>query len=773
MRNYKNVQKKNIDLGSLTNYIRYLKRKTEYIDFKGIDIFAKNAKSIKTSILTLYADLHIKNFQGISDDKTTLEEIVDKERGIIIQGPPGSGKSTFVKYIVRRKLDDSDKFLAFIIDLENFGSFISDKDIIDKMKAKQVLLDYLAQEYLLFPLGILEEIIGNQSVWFLFDGFDEISGYNEKIKISNMINSLFDIWGECKFIITTRPYAITDLHFQNDFQIVNIDLLHIEEIESYIDSLANITNTDQYKIDKYGLINKIGKGSDIFELAQVPVMLTFICIIYFAQGDFPKNRSDILKSIIDWLIKSKNKSKKQQDEKFQLYANIAYKILNSKYKKDIGKNLLLEIAGVSGDKALDLLTQLNDVGIVVEKKNSRYRFWHFCFQEFFAACYLYGEVEANSNKLSIVLDHWFEPEWQDVIIIFFFQLFKNDFDLMIDCINKASKFLSEFDIHKMIKGASLLGKIFREVYPEQSFFNYTNEWDMLKQRIRVLFDNTIDCVDIRDKFDAAIAYGLSGDERIRNFDETFTSINGGTCTIGAQNIDKLSANYDSKATEFEQPVRRVIFQPFEFRKFPITVEEYEDFINSGGYKASKEIWTSGGYKWRTENVIELPRNWFSQVHLRNSPVTGISWYEAVAYCNWLTNGSMDRNVYKLPSEACWEYTFRTCFHKNYSEYYPINCSPYVDLREKSPIGMFPSSSSEGIADMMGNVEEWCEDSWSISLSNCPEDGSAWIDNNEKGAVTRGGSTIRTPRLCRPTYRSKCDKHSRYDTIGFRVIRHKQ
>lgn len=94
-----------------------------------------------------------------------------------------------------------------------------------------------------------------------------------------------------------------------------------------------------------------------------------------------------------------------------------------------------------------------------------------------------------------------------------------------------------------------------------------------------------------------------------------------------------------------------------------------------------------------------------------------------------------------------------------------------DIQAKTPVGIFPSStSSNGLADMLGNVEEWCEDSWCVSLKNHPKDGTPLIIQEEKGAATRGGSAIRTKRLCRYTYRARCHKHTRYDTIGFRIIR---
>jgi formylglycine-generating enzyme required for sulfatase activity len=82
--------------------------------------------------------------------------------------------------------------------------------------------------------------------------------------------------------------------------------------------------------------------------------------------------------------------------------------------------------------------------------------------------------------------------------------------------------------------------------------------------------------------------------------------------------------------------------------------------------------------------------------------------------------------------------------------------------------------------MSGNVWEWCEDDWHDSYAGAPDDGTAWIDNDNRSQsrkCLRGGSWINFPILCRSANRSwfnpdnRCswfNPDNRYSLCGFRV-----
>lgn len=175
------------------------------------------------------------------------------------------------------------------------------------------------------------------------------------------------------------------------------------------------------------------------------------------------------------------------------------------------------------------------------------------------------------------------------------------------------------------------------------------------------------------------------------------------------------------------------------------------FVKAEGY-AEKQWWSKAGWQEKEEGGWQQPRYWNdSRFNLPNQPVVGVSWYEAEAYCNWLTN---ELNVQKdmtirLPTEAEWECAARgiagrryawgndtpTPEHANYDE---------TGLNRTNAVGCFPKGcTEEGLYDMAGNVWQWCQDWYAKDYyETCKQKGV--VDDPtgpEKGdrRVLRGGS----------------------------------
>ena len=156
--------------------------------------------------------------------------------------------------------------------------------------------------------------------------------------------------------------------------------------------------------------------------------------------------------------------------------------------------------------------------------------------------------------------------------------------------------------------------------------------------------------------------------------------------------------------------KRVNIKPFEISKYPVTNSWYEEFVKDTKTK-QPEYWNDR--KWKCPN----------------SPVVGVSWYEAEAFAEWLTAQRKDGNTYRLPKENEWEaaaggkegrlYPWGDKWDKN-------RCNNGENSIDKtSPVGIFESGNTpEGISDLSGNVWEWCMD---------------WSDEDRSLRVLRGGS----------------------------------
>jgi formylglycine-generating enzyme required for sulfatase activity len=272
---------------------------------------------------------------------------------------------------------------------------------------------------------------------------------------------------------------------------------------------------------------------------------------------------------------------------------------------------------------------------------------------------------------------------------------------------------------------------------------------------------------LEERFEAGEIVGTLGDLRIKA--DNMVLVKGGKFMRG-------SSEDDADAYSKEKPQRKIYLDDFMIGKYPVTNEEFKEFVDDGGYgEARKNMWSEEGLRWREENEIIEPEYWHDRKwNAPNFPVVGISWFEAEAYANWLSERT--GHQYRLPTEAEWEkaargtkgfkYPWGEDFNKNFCN------SDESELRSTSPVGIFPKGKSPyGCFDMAGNVWEWCSDWYGADYyANSP-------DRNPKGPsdgahrVIRGGSWNFYAGCCRSADRVHLDPRVRSRSCypGFRIL----
>jgi len=164
------------------------------------------------------------------------------------------------------------------------------------------------------------------------------------------------------------------------------------------------------------------------------------------------------------------------------------------------------------------------------------------------------------------------------------------------------------------------------------------------------------------------------------------------------------------------------------------------------------------------------------------PVEQVPWNDTKEFIKRL-NELDDRNEYRLPTEAEWEYACRAgtqtpfafgdCLdtdQANYHGNYPLAKCPEGAYREKTISVGTLKANAWGLFDMHGNVWEWVEDDWNNNYAGAPNNGSAWIGNT-RGAyrVVRGGGWDYFARYCRSAFRYRFTPAYRYFNVGFRLV----
>lgn len=228
---------------------------------------------------------------------------------------------------------------------------------------------------------------------------------------------------------------------------------------------------------------------------------------------------------------------------------------------------------------------------------------------------------------------------------------------------------------------------------------------------------------------------------------------------------------DDMAYGDESPQHRLHLPAFAISQYPITNAQYAAFVQAGGYSAQwRHCWTAAGWQWRSENNIRGPQPYGNPYDLPNHPVVGVSWYEALAFCAWLSH-KLGRTV-RLPSEAEWEKAARgvdgrrypwghklTREHANYAD---------PDINSTCAVGLFPKGVSPyRVLDMAGNVWEWTSSLYR-DYPYDPTDGRE--DSAAAGRrVVRGGSFVIGRHLVRCACRLRGDLDYRNLNVGFRVL----
>ena len=264
----------------------------------------------------------------------------------------------------------------------------------------------------------------------------------------------------------------------------------------------------------------------------------------------------------------------------------------------------------------------------------------------------------------------------------------------------------------------------------------------------------------------------------------------GDYVLVPQGTFQMGDNYNEGDPD-EVPVHTVNVDAFFIGKYKITNGEYEKFIEDNGY-TTENFWRAGGF-----GVYGHEPRFWNDMRFKgggipgneNFPVVGISWFEAMAYCRWLS--SKTGMTYRLPTEAEWEKAARGTDQRRFAWGDEIdgsyaNYEHSGDPFEKglTPVGFYDGMSHDGFAtnsnvspygayDMIGNVWEWCSDWYggSAFYMNSPLDNPRGPDSGSS-RVLRAGGWVDSAYYHRAANRNSSFPENRNPIQGFRCVREK-
>jgi len=205
----------------------------------------------------------------------------------------------------------------------------------------------------------------------------------------------------------------------------------------------------------------------------------------------------------------------------------------------------------------------------------------------------------------------------------------------------------------------------------------------------------------------------------------------------------------------EEPQHSIYLPDYHLSKTPVTNIQYAMFVEQTGHRAPW-YWRGG----------ERPAG------KEDHPVTHVSWHDALAYCQWLSE--LTESYYRLPTEAEWEKGARSTDGRIYpwgDQWDPTRCNTEEGGKgETTPVQAYVQGTSPyGLVDMAGNVWEWVQDWYQGDYyQNSPTDSPTGPPNGNYKTL-RGGSWATGWNFARAAARSPYNPESSSSYLGFRCV----
>ncbi len=772
--------------GPLFGYLGELEGLTSWIDLQGISSGAGESRAAtRHPIESIYTPLRARGRgpqsrpgDALAPRETLLAELLPQHRRLLIVGEPGSGKTTFVRLVACMLARDALglpgppaglSWRAARLGLESPGPaplpiFVRLSELAGRLETcaerdlhAAELLHAVAPDTRVSrgrEREAMKRALERGEAVLLLDGLDEVTGDEVRRRALRILEDACRVWPQVRMVATSRPFETGLLTGRGlDFAEVRVEPFGRAQIGEYLDRwMSALPGVDAHYRGE--LEQAIVHRDEIRRLAENPVMLTCLCVVHWNERRLPRGRAAAYRAVLKWLLLARQKQREAVPYSHgfaeRALPELALRMMLDPRGKRVSigfsdaAELVEDIAaryhaklrgGEEPRHAAEqwLRWECTGSGVVQQVGPGTLKFWHLTFQEFLAAERLaeWSTEEHGERAWWPVLEPRLrDPQWAVLLDLFPACLLpKGDdrVDLLLDRVvglrGPASTLADEAQVVALLH--RILGQLAVYEYAAPAEIEVTYR-DLL-QRVEGLF--TLEGarqVPWPKRLAVAEALGQAGDFRLES-----------------------------------TPIERLlpVSEHVALGQYPVTVQEYAAFIETGGYREQR-FWDAEGWELRTKENWESPRDWESSTTVRNQPVTGVSWFEARAYCAWLADKT--GQPLRLPTSLAWGLA---AIHPKGGPY-PWGGSAAMDptaehanfnmnVKRPTPVGMYPLGAAwGGHLDMAGNVWEWCEDSWDTGSYR----------------VIRGGSWNEDARYVRAADRNALDPRKRYDNLGFRLAR---
>jgi formylglycine-generating enzyme required for sulfatase activity/energy-coupling factor transporter ATP-binding protein EcfA2 len=739
----------------------------------------------------------------------SVEEALASDPRLVILGDPGSGKTTLLRYLAllyardlaegktlvqeQLGLEESGR-LPILLPLRRVGAYLkAHRPVDDGTEGHTLLLrhcyELLEGERVNLPQGFFEPYLESGQAVIVLDGLDEVADPDLRRRVSRLVEAFTAAYPDCRYVVASRimgykgaarlgeKYATTTIR---DFLMSDVErFLHNWHRAVAVGQMGPGRSAEAYAEGQtQALLAAIRENERIRELAINPLMLTVIALVHRDRVKLPDRRAELYDEAVNVLLGKWDEARGVRDigilEKRPFDAGDRRLMLQAvalwmqeRQQKEIEVDDLQRILGgmfhgVVGDRraverTVDRFLRViqERTGLLSEHGLGVYRFSHRTFQEYLAAL----AVAGRDDYVAYTLERADDPWWREVILLeagYMSTQSRERTTRLIRAIADrkkepepyhnlilASECLRDAGSERLEKGlqSEIQTQLRQELEPPKGWF--ASVWVMIRHRM------TVEEMD-RHRLAAAQALAHIGENEYWTppyGEPEWIEISGGEFWMG-ERAETHRFNLDT----------------YYISRVPITNAQYLLFVEATGR--------------------EPPEHWGKDCppkSLGGHPVVNVTWYDALAYCKWLSQFVGEQVM--LPSEAEWEKAARGAKdQRRYpwgDEFDTILCnSQELRLDATTPVGIFSNGASPyGVLDLAGNVWEWTTNLWGKNQEEAEfeypyraDDGRENVEADDNVLrVLRGGAFDASSDDVRCCARHRELPSSSVDNCGFRIV----
>jgi formylglycine-generating enzyme required for sulfatase activity len=821
-------------------------------------------------------------------------DLLREQDGLILLGDPGAGKTTFLKILAlglatgQAEHLDLGVHLPVLIPLSAYANALAEGEV----RLDDFIAAYFHNLGADLPIGdLLREALAQGGALVLLDGLDEVQDPALRELVAERVVDFYAFHRRAgnKFVLSSRVVGYREVRpvAEGLAECTLVDF-EDEEIQAFVTrwtaTLERAAHGDtpvaaqEAARERQELLEAIQNNPGVRRLAANPLLLTILALMKRQGVTLPERRVELYEQYVRTLLSSWNRARglgrppaRDLDvvETVRILAPLALWMHETSpgvglVKQGDLRRELVEIYRQAGEDAPERAGRrfLRDVrehaSLLLERGAGQYGFIHLTFEEYLAAV---GVARLGQRDIAPVVEllsrHVGDAAWREVALLTvgYLGIVQQQEQVAGDVV---AALLAQ-QPGEPGQAVTLAGEAVVDAWPGGVTLECKE--GVVRALVRTLGDDGRVAAPLRAEAGRALA--RLGDPRFRADawhlpDEPrlgFVEIPAGPFLMGTREEDfpalkERFGEVEWYKYEWETPQHEIALPTYYVARYPVTQAQFWAFVEADGYQERRYWreaeavgrWQDGQVKrffprfdekdeieW-VEEQAAAPYNFGLPYNLPNHPVVGVTWYEALAYCRWLTERLSEsanerisesanrrigesasqrigesasgaeremweglaagRLVVRLPSEAEWEKAARGALPPSGGDQGGARRFPWGDepdpnranydetgIGYTSAVGCFPDGASPyGCLDMAGNVWEWTSSLWGekaepeFKYPYDPTDGRENLEAGDRvGRVLRGGAFYNDERGTRCTYRNWYDPDFRYWYFGFRVV----